>query len=842
LSPPAEGSGALTPEQRELYELLLKKKDIDPSRGSIPRRTDPAAPAPLSYAQHRLWFFNRLAPDSPAYHIPYVFRLRGPLDRAALEKSLNEIVRRHEILRVTCRREGSRPVQTAAPALAVPLEVVDLRSRPDPERATEVRRIVAEATRRPFDLSRGPMLRTGLIRTADDEHVLIFVTHHFVSDGWSMRIWMQELRTLYAGFHSGTAVRLPDLPVQYPDYACWQRGAARAAAMKQELAFWKERLIRAPKEMPLPADHPARPKAVSPGAKLNIAFSSELSDRLQELSRQEGVTLFILLLAGLQAVLHRLCDIEDVLVGTPVSTRTRVELETLIGNFANYLLLTTNLSGDPTFRDLISRARTVAAEAFAHQEAPLEMLAEALQATGQSHLIPSLQVLFVLREGVLEEVLEFPEIDIERIDVDLGAARVDLYLDLAVGRHGIRGTMTYSLDRFEPATVERIVDRLRLLLARASEDPDRRISELLADADLIRGAGAPVAPAAGADLPEFRNPKDSLELQLRGIWERVLDRAPIGSDDDFFDVGGTSVLAMSVYAEIQQTLGVTLSEDAIIQAPTVGKLGRMIRDGGWTSPWTHLVPLQPAGDKPGLFLIHGLEGSVLPYALLARYLGGGRPVYALQATHIREDDGFEDLARKYLTEIRAAQPAGPYHLGGYCTGGIVAHELAHQLRAAGQAVGAIVQMDPLFFADGTRWVLLYLRNVVRWRRFLKRLHESAVGRALKRIGLYRRPPWEIRFRDGTWVLADPDADTARRIEAHVHMRRKYDLRPWEGRVHVFLSGAMITRKHSPVPMWKELALGGLEVAEVPGRHTSMLAEPHVGVLAEKMRRALAEMD
>jgi thioesterase domain-containing protein len=686
------------------------------------------------------------------------------------------------------------------------------------------------------------MLRTALLQTADDEHVLIFVTHHFVSDGWSMRVWMKELRTLYAGIRDGATVQLPDLPVQYPDYACWQRGADRAVAMKQEFAFWKERLLHAPKAIPLPTDHPARPTAVSPGAKRNIALSPELSDRLLELSRQEGVTPFILLLAGFQAVLHRLSGIEDVLVGTPVSTRTRVELESLIGNFANYLLLTTNLSGNPTFRDLVARARTVATEAFAHQELPLEMLAEELQATGEAHLIPALQVLFVLREGVVEEVLEFPEVDIERVDMDLGAARVDIYLDLAVGRHGISGTMTYSLDLFEPATAERIVDRLRLLLARAAEDPDRRISELLTDADLIQGAGAGAVRATGADLPEFRNPKDALELQLRGIWERVLDRAPIGSDDDFFEVGGTSVLAMSVYAEIQRTLGVTLPEDAIIQAPTVGKLGEIIRDGGWTSPWTHLVPLQPAGDKPGLFLIHGLEGSVLPYALLARYLGRERPVYALQAADIREDEGFGDLARKYLSEIRAVQPAGPYHLGGYCTGGFVALEVAHQLRAAGLNVGVIAQMDPLFFSGGTRWVLLYLRNVVRWRRFLKRLHESAVGRAMKRIGLYRRPPWEIRFRDGTWVLADPDADTARRIEAHVRMRANYDLRPWPGRVHVFLSGAMITRKHSPVPMWKELALGGLDVSEVPGRHTSMLAEPHVPVLAEKFRQALAELD
>ena len=626
----------------------------------------------------------------------------------------------------------------------------------------------------------------------------------FVSDGWSMRAWMKELRALYAGIRNGTDVKLPDLPVQYPDYACWQRDADRAAAMRQELAFWKERLLHAPKEMPLPTDHRARPPAVSPGAKRNIALSSELSDRLLELSRQEGVTLFILLLAGFQAVLHRLSGIEDVLVGTPVSTRTRVELETLIGNFANYLLLTTNLSGDPTFRDLIARARTVATEAFAHQELPLKMLAEELQSTGEAHLIPSLQVLFVLREGVVEEVLEFPEIDIERIDVDLGAARVDLYLDLAVGRHGISGTMIYSLDLFEPATAERIVDRLRLLLARAAEDPDRRISELLTDAELIRRTGTDTAPATGADLPEFRNPKDALELQLRGIWERVLDRAPIGSDDDFFDVGGTSVLAMSVYAEIQQTLGVTLPEDAIIQAPTVGKLGEVIRGGGWTSPWTHLVPLQPAGDKPGLFLIHGLEGSVLPYALRARYLGRERPVYALQATDIQEDDGFEDLARKYLSEIRAVQPAGPYHLGGYCTGGFVALELAHQLESAGEKVGAIAQMDPLFFSGGTRWVLAYLRTMVRWRRFLKRVHESAVGRAMMRIGLYRRPPCRAS--------------------------------------RSFLSGAMITRRHSPVPMWKDLARGGLDVAEVPGRHVSMLAEPHVRVLAEKIRQALAEMD
>jgi len=830
----------LSPEQQALYEQLLNRQTDAPAGLPIPRRPDPSAPAPLSYAQQRLWFFHRLEPHSPAYNIPVIFRLRGPLDGVALERSFHEIVRRHEILRATCTREGHRPAQTVAPSIDLPLERVDLGATPDPE--GEIRRIATEQARKPFDLHRGPLLRTLLLRVADDDHVLIFVTHHFVNDGWSMRIWMEELSTLYAAFRDGAEPRLPELPVQYPDYASWQREASRAAALRNELEFWKGRLRDAPKELPLPFDRRTRPKTVSPGAHRRIVLARELSDRLRELGRGEGVTPFLLLLAGFQALLHRLSGSDDVVVGTPVSTRTRVETEKLIGNFANYLLLVTDCSGDPTFRELLARARTVASEAFAHQELPPELLAEELQASGEAHLIPALQVLFVLREGTLQETFRLPGIEVEPIHVDTGAARVDLYLDLSVGEQGIDGTIAYNLDRFEHATVERMVDRLRLLLERAVDDPDRRVSELLRDEELIRGAAADASTDWEADLPEFRAQTDALELELRGIWEQVLGHGPIGSDDDFFELGGSSVLAMSVYAEIRRALGVNLAEDALIQAPTIGALGRLIREGGWTSPWTHLVPLQPSGRKPGLFLIHGLEGGALPYALLTRHLGNQRPVYALQTSEIRPSEGFEDLARKYLPEIRAAQPAGPYHIGGHCTGGLVALELGHQLRAAGEEVGLMAQMDPLFIEGGIRGFLRLLRVMARWRNFLDRARRTPVGRVLLRVGARRRRHLETQLRTGARAFAANDLESVRLMEAHSRMRQRYDLKPWPGRVHIFMSDSRLARQHDPLPIWKKLAPAGLEVVKVPGRHISMLAEPNVRLLADKIGEALGEFE
>ncbi|RMF36691.1 MAG: non-ribosomal peptide synthetase, partial [Chloroflexi bacterium] len=387
----------LPPEKRALLELLLKEEGVDLSRSLILPRKREGNALPLSFAQQRLWFLDQLAPNTPLYNIPDAIRLRGPLDVAVLERSLNEIVRRHESLRTTFRATDGKPVQVIAPTLKLPLPLVDLSGLPKAAREAEVQRLATEEAQRPFDLSRGPLLRVTLLRLGDEEHVALLTMHHIISDGWSMRVLVQELAALYDAFSHGRPSPLPDLPIQYADFALWQREWLQGEVLEEQLAYWKQQLSGSPPVLELPTDRPRPPVQSFRGAHRPFMLPRPLSQAIKALCRREGVTPFMLLLAAFQTLLHRYTGQDDISVGTPIANRNRAEIEGLIGYFANTLVLRTDLSGDPPFRELLKRVREVALGAYAHQDLPFEMLVDALQPERDLSHTPLFQVMFVLQ-------------------------------------------------------------------------------------------------------------------------------------------------------------------------------------------------------------------------------------------------------------------------------------------------------------------------------------------------------------------------------------------------------------------------------------------------------------
>jgi amino acid adenylation domain-containing protein len=432
---------------------------------------------PASYAQERLWFLEQLRPGTAAYNMPAALRLRGPLDVGALEQSLGEIVRRHEALRTTFVAVEGRPFQVIAEARAVRLPVVDLAGLAEAEREAEALRLANEEAHRPLGLARDLLLRASLLRLGEREHVLLLTLHHIASDGWSMGVLSRELAALYEVFSRGQPSRLPELPLQYADFAAWQRAWLQGETLGIQLAYWKRQLAGAPPALELPIDRPRPLVLSSRGGRHPFTLPRDLADSLQVLGRQDGATQFMTLLAAFQVLLSRYTGGDDIVVGSPVAGRTEPETERLIGLFVNTLVLRTDLSGDPTFRELLGRVREVCLDAHAHQDLPFEKLVEELQPDRDLSRSPLVQVLFALQNAP-REALRMGGLEVSGMAVDRATAKFDLSLSMSETQQGVRGMLAYGADLFEAATIERLAGHYRTLLEEVAANPERRLSEL----------------------------------------------------------------------------------------------------------------------------------------------------------------------------------------------------------------------------------------------------------------------------------------------------------------------------------------------------------------------------
>ena len=438
---------------------------------------------PLSYAQQRLWFLDQLAPGSAAYNISMKLRLTGELNRDALSQALNEIVRRHEVLRTRFVVQDGNPVQEIAEAFHVQVEEMDIAACTAQEREEEARRLAREEVGRAFDLGRGPLLRVKLLRVEEQEHVLVVTMHHIVSDGWSMGIAVQEFTQLYAGYVSGEKTQLPELGVQYPDYAVWQREWLQGEVLERQLGYWRKQLAEVP-VVELPTDR-ARPEVMSQrGARIAVAVKAEVLRGLQKLSREEGVTLFMTLLASWQMLLARYSGQSDIAVGTPIAGRTRVETNALIGCFVNTLVMRSKVRREEKVRDLLRQVRERTLEAYEHQEVPFEKLVEEMQPERDLSRQPLFQVMFGLQnmwlqggEGVEGERLKLPGLEVWAMKEkqEEVTAKFDLMLLVQEGEEGLGGVLEYNMDLFDRESVEQMVERWERVLEQVVEDVERPI-------------------------------------------------------------------------------------------------------------------------------------------------------------------------------------------------------------------------------------------------------------------------------------------------------------------------------------------------------------------------------
>ena len=606
---------ALSPEQLALLQRRLseKKRRNGSTAGDegIPRRSD-RGPAPLSFGQERMWFIDRLQPGSPAYNVATCLPLTEPLDVAILERAVGEIVRRHEVLRTTFVERDGRPVQRIGDAPTVEIPIVDLRREPEEEPGKKLACLAGEEARTSFDLAHGPVWRAGLARIdlADGLPWYLFLTlHHIVSDAWSLDVFSRELVALYPALASGAPSPLPELPIQYADFAVWQREWARGPQRARQLEYWRERLEDVPTTLELPTDH-LRPAVLTyRGGLYAFRLESELLEGLKALGRSERATLFMAGLTALLVLLGRYTREDDLVVGTPIANRGRSELEGLIGFFLNTLVLRADLGGDPGFRELLRQVREVTVGAYANQDLPFELLVEEIRPERNLSINPLFQVMFVLQSKTPAREAEPSARRTAAAGHDFPAAssgmsRFDLTLSMTEDQGRLEADFEYSSDLFELGTIERMAGHFKTLLAGALADPDRELSALpiLTDAEALQLARWNVTAAP--------YPAD---MCIHQLFERRAAEVPRSVALVFADQEltyealnaranqlGHRLRALGVGPEIRVGLLVERSIEMV-----VGVLG-VLKAGG------AFVPLDPAYPKERLaFMLRDCRAAVL---------------------------------------------------------------------------------------------------------------------------------------------------------------------------------------------------------------------------------------
>ncbi|HVF49515.1 MAG TPA: amino acid adenylation domain-containing protein, partial [Pyrinomonadaceae bacterium] len=476
-------TGALTPELRQ--ELAARKDELiaflrmaQSATSVTGQRVQPVArdrELPLSFAQQRLLFLQQLEPESVAYNVPVALHLKGRLNLQALEQAIREIVRRHEPLRTTFKPTEHGAVQVISQQTDFRFSIADLRDV-DEKEAT-MRRLMRAETGRVFDLMAGPMLRAQLLQLAEQEQVILLTMHHIAVDGWSIGLLVREVAALYEAFVTGRPSPLPELTLQYADYAAWQLDWLKGDVLEKQLAYWRQQLGGAPPMLDLPTDKARTSAPGAEGREHLFDLPVELLETLKELSRHEGATLFMTLLAAFQVLLHKYAGQEEIVVGTPIAGRNLPEVESLVGFFVNTLALRTDLSGDPAFSQLLQRVRETSLQAYAHQDVPFEMLVEELQPDRSLGRAPIFQVLFALQNAP-RGLLQLPGLQISIMETEDASTKFELSLDLSESANGLQCRLRYNVDLFEAETVGRMARHFRRLLESAVAAPEQRISAL----------------------------------------------------------------------------------------------------------------------------------------------------------------------------------------------------------------------------------------------------------------------------------------------------------------------------------------------------------------------------
>ncbi|MFE3498557.1 alpha/beta fold hydrolase [Kitasatospora sp. NPDC059146] len=801
---------------------------------------NPAAAARLrlSEAQRRFWFLERLTDGGALYNLPSAHRFRGRFSVSALRRALAELAQRHEMLRIRYVEVLGEPLQLPSGA---PLEcpLVDLSDLAAAEREAELLRHTEADARTPFLLAGGPLVRASVLRLAQDDHVLLLNLHHSIADGWSLDLLYGELESRYDAHLAGGPAPEPVPTASYPGYAAGQREWLDGPDAERSLAFWRTELASAPADLGLPADEVDPARRPGEGAVVSRELSGTVTGALRELGRAEGATLFMVMLAAYAAVLRRHTGRADLVIGSPVSGRAQAEWSEVVGLFVNTTVFRVRPDGDSSFQELMSAVRGSALRAYAHQDVPFDWLVDRLGVRREPGRNPLFSA-FLSVEGFSERPVRLGGLAGEDVEAHSATAWFDLSLWIGERRDGgLRIDLTYATDRVAPTTAERLADDLLRLLGTAAADLSATVESLaprLREA-LPDVAAGPEAVGAEPGKRTGRPPVTALERTVADTWAAMLERPEVYLDDDFFELGGRSLVALQAVARLNEICGTDLHPVELFEAPTVESFARLLGEstgpGIGAGPGT-LRTIRP-GSGPAVLCLPPIGGDILCYAALAGALDTDRPVYAAAVPGLHDDRAplrtAGELAEHFLGLLAAGGVAGPVTLVGWSLGGVVAVEMAHRLAATGPRP-EVVLIDTPMPGPGDEDADL----TAEFSRYLA----AAAGH----IGSVGTTKVECPDDGALWAwvrqqgIIGPELDESRFgamvevFRTNVGVLARPGVPGYDGEV-LYLAAERDVADRRWVP-WETALSAGLTVRLVPGDHFSVMTRPRVRRIAEEI--------
>ena len=644
---------------------------------------------PASMAQERFWLLSKLTPGNPAFHMPACVRLKGHLSTTVLEQSFRLLAARHEILRTSFEENEGTLTQVVSPNHAFKLETAEVLGT-DQDQAN-LQRIIRREAEGAFDLQGERAWRVKLVQLGEEDHILVITLHHIIADGWSHNIVQQELWTIYEALSHNQQPTLPELPIQYGDFAAWQKEWVASEQAQADLDFWIKELSGTLTALDFPTDQAPRRRLSVHGGLESLLLPQELTAALKSRSRSENVTSFVLFLSAFVTLLSAYANQPEVILGSPVANR-RTETEPLIGPFAGPMAIRVKLPEHANLLEILWLVRDTALNALSHAELPFEVLLDKLNVRPVKGRNPLFQFYFFYQTAFLQP-RRLTDLTITPLPTLGLGTPFEMQMGVVERAEGVRLQLEYNADLFEQSTIQRVLSDFCKILRTMAEDPQQRANEI----GISAGPRAQILEKSNAHEAQAQTASNDTERRLTAIWQELLGVQNIARNDNYFELGGNSLGAVRLFSEIQKEFNVHLPLATLFEAQTIAELAGVIRDDTQRGKWSSLVRIQTEGVRPPFFCIHGGGGNVLIYRALSKHLGNDQPFYGLQSQGL--DGGqpllarVEEMAELYVREIRRVQPTGPYYLGGYCMGGTVALEMAQQLLARGEKVGLLAMFD-----------------------------------------------------------------------------------------------------------------------------------------------------
>ena len=815
---------------------------------------------PASFAQERFWALSEVDPENPAFHMPVTLRLTGKLSVPLLEESFHLLIDRHEMLRTTFSEIDGELMQLIHDKSAFVLEKVNLDEVLEEERAVLLDATVQRMLREPFNLSSLPLFRAALCRLAPEQHILTLSIHHSIADAWSIQVFQRELWTAYENLGKKQAFSFDPLPLQYGDFSIWQKEGLSSEVTQQHLDFWLKSLSGDLPVLNFPTDRPTNQQNAPKSSLESLLFPADLSQSLKQLAQMNDTTLYVVTLTCFSLLLSKASSAQDLIVGSPVANR-RTETEPLMGPFAGPVALRLQVTDDLTIRDLIIANRDKTVEALGHTEIPFEVILDKLDVRPVAGRSPLFQFYFFCQTAFLQ-ARELSDLTITPLPSTSVGMPFEMQLAVIERKEGVRAELEYNANIFDKSTVQAWLEYYQTILRSMVADPNLKIRELPAPPRIAKplaidqkhpltGDSTATFPYAAEQFPAGVVPAgvtksealdDPLISELTGIWQSALNMSAIDIHDNFFVLGGRSLVAARLIAKINKKYALKLGLATLFNCPTISELATLIRGRLTPQIPSSIVAVQPEGTSVPLFVVHGVGGNVLNFYDLAKSLGPKYRIYGVEAQALQPTADplttLEDLAAYYVQEVRKVQPTGPYNFLGYSYGGFVAFEMARQLQLSGEKIDLLGMLDTPVWRHAVQEenhpVAKAARQVMAvWTPFLHRL----------------RPCTPMEIFDGiksTILRTFYTFATSRHIAIPPRLRSVYHINSFAAVNYVpkTYNGAVTmlraSREKGPKDLgWSKFTTQPVRVFEIPGAHLQVLSNENLPRVVRSLRECLS---